>query len=126
MLNLGRSITPRNWAVLGGVAIAMTIAACGTRPFTGGASPKSSPETSAAVAPSRTLVTALTASWPTYHVNVPRTGDSPDTPSPHSPHVAWAADLDGSVYGEPLDVGGMAVRAADDKTVILASGSQLP
>ncbi len=51
--------------------------------------------------------------WTTYHANNQRTGYIPDTPDPHHLSKSWSAQLDGSVYAEPLVVGNHVIVATE-------------
>ena len=56
--------------------------------------------------------------WPTYHANAARTGAATDFPAPVGGLVtAWAAALDGAVYGEPLMVGGRVLVVTENDSV---------
>jgi outer membrane protein assembly factor BamB len=116
----------RAWTVLATLAVGAALAACGAPGQTGRASPTPRATGSGSFIPSPSTAAAVTASWPTYHLNTRRTGASPDTPRPISPKVAWERILDGSVYAEPLDVGGMVVVATENDSLYAleaASGS---
>jgi outer membrane protein assembly factor BamB len=69
------------------------------------ASPSSSPGSSA-------------GDWPTYHVNLLRTGEYPSFPLFGGSLVAgWKAALDGAVYAEPLVVHGNVIAATEGDSV---------
>ncbi len=56
--------------------------------------------------------------WPMYHANVARTGVASGFPTFHDGlTTAWAATLDGAVYGEPLGVGGRVIVATENDSV---------
>ena len=56
--------------------------------------------------------------WPTYHGNGARTGVASGFPALRGTLVkAWAATLDGAVYGEPLGVGGRVIVATEGDSV---------
>jgi hypothetical protein len=63
------------------------------------------------------------ADWTTYHRDDARTGVAPDSGagagpgSPRSLAVAWRADLDGSVYGQPLVVANLLYAATEHDTI---------
>jgi len=99
------------------LTLGAALAACGGPGSTGRASPSPRAPGTGSYSPSPSKATGLTAAWPTYHLNTRRTGASPDTPRPTSPEVAWQKVLDGSVYGEPLDVGGMVIVATENDSV---------
>jgi outer membrane protein assembly factor BamB len=60
-------------------------------------------------------ITPITSStdWTTYHANNQRTGYIQDTPDPHSLSKIWNAQLDGSVYAEPLVVNNLVIVATE-------------
>ncbi|MFZ0167878.1 MAG: PQQ-binding-like beta-propeller repeat protein [Candidatus Dormiibacterota bacterium] len=108
------------------LALGAAMAACGAPAPTGRASPSPPALRSASFTPSPSTAATLMASWPTYHLNTRRSGNSPNTPHPTSPKVAWERMLDGSVYAEPLDVGGMVIVATENDSLYAlnaASGS---
>jgi outer membrane protein assembly factor BamB len=55
--------------------------------------------------------------WPTYHRDNTRTGFAPTFPTPANPAVAWRANLDGAVYGQPLVVGDRLLVATENDTL---------
>src|SRR4051812_20588847 len=57
------------------------------------------------------------ADWPTYHHDNARTGVAPGFPAARSLSVAWRADLDGAVYGQPLVVGPVVFAATEHDSV---------
>lgn len=57
------------------------------------------------------------AAWPTYDQNVERTGVAVGVKPLDKLSVAWRGTLDGSVYGQPLLVGGLVVVATENDTV---------
>jgi|BarGraNGADG00212_1021973.scaffolds.fasta_scaffold12853_1 hypothetical protein len=62
--------------------------------------------------------TAPPPDWPTYHGNGARTGIANGFPALRGSLVkAWAATLDGAVYGEPLGVGGRVIVATEGDSV---------
>jgi len=83
----------------------------------------SSPTVSATAAPTpppvptATPTPALTASWPVYHQNPERTGQSADTPAVTTLGTAWTATLDGPVWAEPIVVSGNAIVATENDTL---------
>jgi outer membrane protein assembly factor BamB len=85
--------------------------------------PISSPTVSATAAPTplpvltATPTPALTASWPVYHQNPERTGQSADTPAVTTLGTAWTATLDGPVWAEPIVVSGNAIVATENDTL---------
>ncbi|HEY0753223.1 MAG TPA: PQQ-binding-like beta-propeller repeat protein [Ktedonobacteraceae bacterium] len=58
-------------------------------------------------------VAASTNDWTTYHQNNSRTGYVAATPDPKTLTKAWSKQLDGSVYAEPLVVGGRVIVATE-------------
>ena len=114
------------WVAIATLALGAALAACGAPAPTGRASTSPPAPKSASFTPSPSTAAALMASWPTYHLNTRRSGNSPNTPRPTSPKVAWERMLDGSVYAEPLDVGGMVIVATENDSLYAlnaASGS---
>jgi hypothetical protein len=66
--------------------------------------------------------------WLTYHHDAQRTGSAPGVPAPGVLTRAWAARLDGAVYGQPLVVRGSVIAATENDSVYrldLASGRVL-
>jgi polyvinyl alcohol dehydrogenase (cytochrome) len=57
------------------------------------------------------------AAWPTYGQNVERTGVAVGVQRVGKLSVAWRDTLDGSVYGQPLLIGGLVVVATENDTV---------
>jgi polyvinyl alcohol dehydrogenase (cytochrome) len=57
------------------------------------------------------------ADWITYHHDNARTGVAPDLAPLGTLSPAWAADLDGAVYGQPLVVGDRVFAATENDTV---------
>src|SRR5262245_52680725 len=55
--------------------------------------------------------------WTTYHRDNARTGAAPDLAPLGTPAVAWHAQLDGAVYGQPLVVGDRILAATENDTV---------
>lgn len=78
------------------------------------AQPTSAPPASAASAPAPSL---NASDWPTYHRDNLRTGYIPNMPDPQAMAVAWATQLDGAVYAEPLVVGGHVIAATENDTI---------
>jgi outer membrane protein assembly factor BamB len=68
------------------------------------------------------------ADWPTYHRTNDRAGQVPAVATPTGFAPAWAARLDGPVYGQPLVVGSSVLAATENDTVYaldLGSGRTL-
>ncbi len=100
----------------GALAAVGLLAACGPVPsHRHSAIP--SPSASVSPTPSPLASPGLSSVWPVYHQNPQRTGASSDTPPPGSLAVAWRANLDGAVYGEPLDVGGELLVATENDSL---------
>ncbi|HXP33465.1 MAG TPA: PQQ-binding-like beta-propeller repeat protein, partial [Acidimicrobiales bacterium] len=74
---------------------------------------------SSTAAPQLTVSAAATPpDWPTYHANGERTGLVTGLPTlGRGLGQAWAAALDGAVYGEPLGVGGRVIVATENDSV---------
>jgi outer membrane protein assembly factor BamB len=72
--------------------------------------------TAAAPAPASNALLNV-ADWPVYHRDAARTGYDPTFPAPGSLSQAWAAALDGAVYGQPIVVGGRIIAATENDTV---------
>jgi outer membrane protein assembly factor BamB len=53
------------------------------------------------------------ATWPTYNRDLSRDGDAVGVPPPGTLSVAWRAQLDGAVYGQPLLIGNYVVAATE-------------
>lgn len=68
----------------------------------------------AAAAPAATRRDRLTA-WPQYHRDGARTGSVTDVGA--RLHRSWTAQLDGSVYGEPIIAGRLLIAATENDTV---------
>jgi len=65
-----------------------------------------------------TTAPATPTDWPMYHGNGARTGVASGFPALRGGLVtAWAATLDGAVYGEPLGVGGRVIVATENDSV---------
>ncbi|MGA3184162.1 MAG: PQQ-binding-like beta-propeller repeat protein [Candidatus Dormibacteria bacterium] len=78
--------------------------------------------------PTSTPTPALTASWPVYHQNPERTGQSADTPAVTTLATEWNAALDVAVWAQPIVVGGDVIVATENDTLYSlnpASGSVL-
>ncbi len=67
--------------------------------------------------PTATPTPALTASWPVYHQNPGRTGQSADTPAVATLATEWSATLDGAVWAQPIVVGGNVIVATENDTL---------
>jgi YVTN family beta-propeller protein len=86
-------------------------------------SPTSSPTVSATASPTpppvptATPTPALTASWPVYHQNPERTGQSAATPAVTTLATEWSANLDGAVWAQPIVVGGNVIVATENDTL---------
>jgi YVTN family beta-propeller protein len=86
-------------------------------------SPTASPTHSATAAPTptptptATPTPALTASWPVYHQNPGRTGQSAGTPAVATLATEWNTTLDGAVWAQPIVVGGNVIVATENDTL---------
>ena len=69
------------------------------------------PTTTPTPVPTATPTPALTASWPVYHQNPERTGQSAATPALTTLATAWSTNLDGAVWAQPIVVGGNVIVA---------------
>ncbi len=67
--------------------------------------------------PTATPSPALTASWPEYHHDAQRTGQSSSTPDVSTLSTWWTAHLDGAVYAEPLVVGDDVIAVTENDTI---------
>ena len=115
------------------IALAVIVAACGSTSSTGtpgtsaapSATPTSAttptttpPPASPSAGPTATGQPTTAADWPTYHLNLQRTGNSADFPAFSGTLTkAWAAKLDGAVYAEPLVVKGKVIAATEGDSV---------
>ena len=75
------------------------------------------PTTTPTPAPTATPTPALTASWPVYHQNPERTGQSAATPALTTLATAWSTNLDGAVWAQPIVVGGNVIVATENDTL---------
>jgi hypothetical protein len=57
------------------------------------------------------------AAWPTYHLDLSRTGNSPGQPFTRSLTNLWSRAVDGDVYAEPLAVGNSLIVATENNSV---------
>lgn len=57
------------------------------------------------------------ASWPTYHLDLSRTGNAPGQPFTRSLTDLWSAAVDGDVYAEPLAAGNSVIVATENNSV---------
>ncbi|HEX4208230.1 MAG TPA: PQQ-binding-like beta-propeller repeat protein [Ktedonobacteraceae bacterium] len=83
-------------------------------------SPKALPTN---VAGSATVPTVKSTDWITYHRDNTRTGYVANTPNPQQLARAWDAQLDASVYGEPLVVNGNVIVATEADSLYSLSAS---
>lgn len=94
-------------------ALATTTVACGNHGT-------STPPATTASAPTRATAATpqgTSANVTTYHVDGRRTGDTPGVTTPTGLRVGWSARLDGSVYAQPLVVGGTVLVATENDTL---------
>jgi outer membrane protein assembly factor BamB len=85
------------------------------------------PATLDPAAPTATIPGDPVPDWTTYHGDPGRTGVRPAGPT-GTPALAWHADLDGAVYGQPLVVGGRVLAATENDSIYsldLTSGKVL-
>jgi outer membrane protein assembly factor BamB len=80
-------------------------------------SPTTSKTATPTPVPTATPTPALTASWPVYHQNPARTGQSAATPAVSTLATAWSANLDGAVWAQPIVVGGDVIVATENDTL---------
>jgi hypothetical protein len=57
------------------------------------------------------------SSWPVYNSNPQRTGNDTTEPALLPAHLAWAHNLDGAVYAQPLVFNGRVFTATENNTV---------
>ena len=67
-------------------------------------------------APTATIPAGSVPDWTTYHGDAARSGTRTPDPS-GTPALAWHADLDGAVYGQPLVVGGRVIAATENDSI---------
>ncbi len=93
--------------------------------------PSTSPTATSTPSPSSTVIapshtptpvqpappSSVSALWPVYHQNSGRSGASNNTPVPGSLQRSWSTELDGAVYGEPLDINGDVVVATENDSL---------
>jgi outer membrane protein assembly factor BamB len=123
-------IAGRRWVTLLGVALAaMTAAACGdggatSQPVStapgiartlGGTVPSGTTTSGSARSGATTGFPA--ADWPTYNRDLSRDGVAIGVAPPGTLSVAWRAQLDGAVYGQPLLIGNYVVAATENDSV---------
>ena len=109
-----------------GVAAAAVIlvAGCGSRAAKATQQPPSSaaatssPATPVPASASSRPAAGISAPWPEYHANQARTGAVPAGASLANATKAWAADLGGAVYGQPLIADGRIIAATETNRVV--------
>ena len=118
MPKTGRSASTALVAVL---VVSALLTACGA---SSGHPPSASPGDIAtpslsgtSPSPGATPSPALTASWPEYHHDAQRTGQSAATPDVSTLSTWWTARLDGAVWAEPLVVGDKAIVVTENDTL---------
>jgi outer membrane protein assembly factor BamB len=57
------------------------------------------------------------AAWPAYGRDAARSGVAPGAAAAGTPGIAWQAQLDGAVYGQPLLVGDLVIAATENDSV---------
>ena len=108
-------------AILG--AAACLAAACTSGGIAAG-SASSSVTTTPATTPAATPATGSgnpLAAWPQFNQNATRTGIAPGLPAAGALSTAWATQLDGAVYGQPLVVGDDVIAATENDSVYALS-----
>src|ERR1035441_4082450 len=115
---IGRSASTALAAVL---VVSALLTACGA---SSGHPPSASPRRTAtpslsgtSPSPGATPSPALTASWPEYHHDAQRTGQSAATPDVSTLSTWWTARLDGAVWAEPLVVGDKVIVVTENDTL---------
>ncbi|HEX4430430.1 MAG TPA: PQQ-binding-like beta-propeller repeat protein [Frankiaceae bacterium] len=78
---------------------------------------------SAAPLPSTSSGSAVTSAWPGYHFDQARTAAVPAGASLAKATRAWAADLGGAVYGQPLIADGKIIAATETNRVVALNPS---
>src|SRR5262245_2598173 len=114
----------RLW-VLSGIALIVTIlAACssgeGTSPPTAtssGTVRTLSPSSAASGSAPPAAGSHPAAAWPTYNRTPDRAGVARGDSPAGALSVAWHAQLDGAVYGQPLIIGSLVVAATENDSV---------
>ena len=103
------------------LVIAMWLTACSAAPsHPPSASRRTSAPPSLSVpspSPTASPSPALTASWPEYHHDAQRTGQSATIPAVSTLSTWWTADLDGAVWAEPLVVGDNVIVVTENDTL---------
>jgi polyvinyl alcohol dehydrogenase (cytochrome) len=82
------------------------------------AASSTSPATPVPTSASSSPAAGISAPWPEYHVNQARTGAVPAGASLANATKAWAADLGGAVYGQPLIADGRIIAATETNRVV--------
>ena len=109
-------LTGKNVTWAGMSLLLMFLSACSGLTSSNGVPPTITPLALTATPQSTAIsITPITSStdWTTYHANNQRTGYIQDTPDPHSLSKIWNAQLDGSVYAEPLVVNNLVIVATE-------------
>ncbi|HJQ47156.1 MAG TPA: PQQ-binding-like beta-propeller repeat protein [Amycolatopsis sp.] len=115
MLNpLGHTGRPRRRLAALGVAMLAVLTACTPAAPTG-----PDPPATARSLPPGSASPLQPADWPTYHHDNARTGVGSAAPlgTPAVLSQAWAARLDGAMYGQPLVLGTTIIAATENDTV---------
>ena len=117
--------TPRRGAAVkrrAALAATAVLAACLVAACSGAGSGTGSGAATALASAASTPSPAGTASstgadWPEYGQNPARTGVATGVPPAGPLTTAWAVDLDGAVYAQPLVVGGKVIAATENDSV---------
>lgn len=66
---------------------------------------------------------AAEPAWTTYDHDAARSATDPDSTAPLTPSVAWSAQLDGAVWGQPLVDGSRVYVATENDTIYALDGA---
>jgi outer membrane protein assembly factor BamB len=103
--------------------LAALLSACSSGGST--ATPADSPQTSRSAGVSARAsgspIAVGTSDWITFHRDNARTGVAQGVARPGTLGVAWRAQVDGAVYGQPLLLGGMVIAATENNSVYALS-----
>ena len=79
--------------------------------------PSDPPAPTAPYVPTQSPIAVGPNDWITFHHDNARTGVAQGITRPGTLSIAWHADLDGAVYGQPLLLGGMVIAATENDSV---------
>src|SRR5579871_4836775 len=127
----------KRWAsALACAGVALAACSSGGGPASPAAPPATTAVATSAPAPTTPASTAASAGtgsapapatpWPTYNGTNDRTGLGTGVPRPAALRAAWAAPVDGAVYGQPIVVGTTVIAATENDSVYafdLATGA---